>query len=475
MIDTLPSIEILKAEHCKRNFFEFVKEFWGVIISDVPIWNWHIPYLCDELQTLAKSVISDEPKPYDLIVNICPGTTKSTITSIMFPIWLWVNKPDAVILLNTISHSNAKKFAQKRRDIIISDKFRKMYPNINLRADSTALLMIKNTKGGEITQYTTKGTITGDHGHIRIDDDPMSYLDAISDAESEQCIEGYKAFATRNKSLDKTPYVQVMQRLSTRDTTAHAMKSLSNYKHIVLPAINNDKVHPIELKEFYVNGFLDPIRLNEKALDDIKKGLSGDEEDPMSDSEFNAQYLQDLDDAIGLMYQSITEVPFSQITFPQFTDVYCSIDPADDGADTLGVVYAYQIGNKYYIKDVIYNPNDSDVNLPIIKEKHKIHTPIRTAIETNGLGSVFAKRCKEHGMSGIMPLSNSENKLGRISAYEWIVRNHFIFDEENKSPEYRLFMKHLKKLPSSGDKKMIGAADVATHLAKYLFKSKKVS
>lgn len=467
----IPTIEEISAELCRRSLFDFVQEFWGEIIHDAPVWNWHIPYLCQELEKAVMTVINDEPKLYDFICNICPGTTKSTLVSIMLPCWLWTRKPDCVILLNTISKTNATKFAQKRRDILTSDKYKKYFPELAIRPDSSALFVIKNTSGGEMTQYTTKGKITGDHGHVRIDDDPMSYVDAISDAEAERCIDGYKAFATRNKSLDKTVYIQVMQRLSLRDTTEHALKTLSKYKHIVLPAKSNEKVNPPELAERYVDGYLDPVRLNKKALDDVKKGLSGDEDDPMSESAFNAQYLQDLDGEEGLMYKKINEVPFSQVEFPEYPDVFSAVDPADDGSDTLGQVFAYEIGDKYFIKDVVYNANDSDENLPIMKQKYDKHRPIRTAIETNGLGSVFAKRCKEKGMSGIKPLINSENKIGRISAYKWIIEEHFYFDSENQSPEYRLFMKHLKKLPIEGSKKMVGAADVATHLAKFLFKS----
>lgn len=470
-------LDDVTAELCRRSLFDFLKEFWGEIIHDIPIWNWHIPFLCEELEKAVETVIRNEPKKYDFICNICPGTTKSTIVSIALPCWVWVNKPDAVILLNTISKTNALKFAQKRRDILTSDKFRRLFPDVALRSDSTALMTLKNIRGGEITQYTTKGRITGDHGHIRIDDDPMSYTDAISDSESERCIDGYKAFATRNKSLEKTVYIQVMQRLSERDTTQHALKRLTNVRHIVLPAKLNDKINPPELAEKYVNGYLDPIRLNEKSLQEIKRGVSEDEEDPMSDGAFEAQYMQDVEAMEGRMYDILMIEDFSNITFKDDYDTFTAIDPADDGTDPLGVIYATEIGDKYYVRKIIYNSRDSDVNLPKICNLHDMLNPIQTFVEVNGLGSVFAKRLKENGLSGLKPLNNSENKVGRIDAYKWVVQEYLVFDSEmdNGNEEYRLFMKHLKKLTKEGDKKLIGAADVATHLAKSLFKTKKVS
>ena len=39
-----------KAELCRRSLYEFVQEFWDVIIPEDPVWNWHIKYICDEVQ-----------------------------------------------------------------------------------------------------------------------------------------------------------------------------------------------------------------------------------------------------------------------------------------------------------------------------------------------------------------------------------------------------------------------------------------
>lgn len=460
--------DYLNSEICKRSFFHFVKEFWSVIIPDEPIYNWHIPYLCNELQTTVQTVIDDKPKQHDLIVNICPGTTKSTLVSIMLPVWVWVMKPDAVILCNTISNTNATKFAQKRRDIVLSEKFKRYFPKVELRRDSTALSYIKNTQGGEINQYTTKGRITGDHGHIRIDDDPMSYTDAISDAQAEKCIDGFKSFATRNKSLEKTVYIQVMQRLSAIDTTAHAIRVMDNYKHIVLPAILNDNVQPPELKDRYIDGLLDPIRLSRENLNSIKKGLSDDDDSPMSDSAFDAQYLQDVENKAGLMYSG--ELQFEDFKKVPFKDSvsYSAVDPADDGDDYFGQIFAYQIGSKFYVKDVIYNRNDTEYNLPTSRDKIDFHNVLRTYVEKNGIGSVYGKMLAKE-VSGVKLFSNTEPKLERISAFAWIVKEHFVFDSSNKDEEYSTFIKHLQKLPRSGNKQMVGAADVVTHLGKVLF------
>ena len=72
---------------CEESFFEFLKEFWDTIIPEEPVWNWHVEYMCSQLQQMAERVFLNESKRYDLIVNISPGSTKSTIASVAFPSW----------------------------------------------------------------------------------------------------------------------------------------------------------------------------------------------------------------------------------------------------------------------------------------------------------------------------------------------------------------------------------------------------
>ena len=87
------NLDLVKAELCKRDFFFFVQEFWGEIIPDEPVYNWHIKYLCDELQQIVERVARREDKLYDLVINIPPGTSKSTIATVMLPAWAWIIDP----------------------------------------------------------------------------------------------------------------------------------------------------------------------------------------------------------------------------------------------------------------------------------------------------------------------------------------------------------------------------------------------
>lgn len=75
-----PALEIdLLRSICKNNFYRFVQEFWPIIIPEKPVWNWHIEYLCWELQNLFADVEAGRPKKHNLIINLAPGSSKCEV------------------------------------------------------------------------------------------------------------------------------------------------------------------------------------------------------------------------------------------------------------------------------------------------------------------------------------------------------------------------------------------------------------
>ena len=156
---SLAETEILKmaravqADECRKSFFYFVKTFWDVIIPETPVFNWHIPYLCEELQELSGYIVRREKKPYDIIINIPPGSTKSTIVTIMWHAWLWTQDARLRIISNSYSGDLSLEHASKSKDIITSDLYRTLFPEVIIRHDKSGKGSYENTKGG--ARYST--------------------------------------------------------------------------------------------------------------------------------------------------------------------------------------------------------------------------------------------------------------------------------------------------------------------------------
>lgn len=295
--------ELLKAELaendciqsiCRESFFEFVKEFWEIIIQEDPIWNWHIEYLCGVAQEMAERIFKRLPKLHDLVVNIPPGTTKSTIFSIMFPVWLWTRQPEIRIISASYEEQLALKFAVKSRDIIISEKFQRVFrfkkndvgrwrPSVArdaepilLKQDQNAKSLFANTMGGERMSVGAGGHITGSHGHVIIVDDPINPKEAVSEA-GLLTINRWMRETLPTRKVDKkvAPTMLIMQRLHQNDPTANMLEKKKEVFHVCLPGEDSKLVRPLRLRLKYQeqDGLLDPNRLDRKILGELKEDL----------------------------------------------------------------------------------------------------------------------------------------------------------------------------------------------------------
>jgi predicted phage terminase large subunit-like protein len=274
------------------SLYEFVDVFWNEIVDDKFKPNWHIPYLCKQLEEVAIRVANNEPKLYDLIINIPPGTTKTLICSVFFPVWCWTQWHWMKFITGSYSDDLALESAEKSRNIMRCDKFKMLYPNVDIKRDKDTksnyqivkVVRDRNNRvcriepGGGRFSTSVGGTITGFHGHINIWDDPINPKQAVSEAlinTANNWID--QSASTRKADKEVTVTIMVMQRLHQNDPSGHVLEKKDKViRHICLPGeIRNyrEQLNPPELAEFYKDELLDPVRLTWKSLKEMEADL----------------------------------------------------------------------------------------------------------------------------------------------------------------------------------------------------------
>lgn len=321
------SVEKDIAEDCRRSLFAFVQEFWGVIIEEEPIWNWHIPYICKLLESVFYRVVTRKKRLYDLIINIPPGTTKSTIVTVMFPTWCWIAKLDrkkfgsyykrSALRLGKspedieditgkyfrfITGSYAEKLSIEHSEyalsILLSDKFKRFFPEVQLKKNKAAKSNFVNRAKGQRFTTSVGSTVTGVHAHIIIIDDPIDPNQSISEKE-RLTANSWTDQTLSSRKVDKrvTTTIMIMQRLHLDDPTGHMIdtRKEGSVKHIILPATTEYEVKPPELADNYIDGHLDPVRLDRDVLEDFR--------DTMGAYGFAGQFGQNPVPKEGAMFQ----------------------------------------------------------------------------------------------------------------------------------------------------------------------------
>ena len=211
--------KVLKAY---SSFHEFIKQSWHVIEGNIPfVDSWHIKALAEHLEACYKGDIRK------LLINIPPRTSKSSIISVMFPVWVWLQDPEEKFLYASFARNLATGHALKCRRLIESDWFCKRYNHIyKINKDKNAVLFFENNKGGYRKITSVGGSATGEGGSIIIADDPNSTGEYTSKVKMQSAIDWWNSvWLTRLNNPKNDIMVLVQQRLHENDISGHIMNN----------------------------------------------------------------------------------------------------------------------------------------------------------------------------------------------------------------------------------------------------------
>lgn len=267
------TLEEIKAERCRRSFYYFFLEFWDTIEAVEFKDNWHIKYICDELQAIYERWERGESQQ-DTIINVPPGSSKSTICTQLYPAWLWIKNPSIRIISSSYSATLSTAHAVKSRNCITSDKYQLYFSKqVKIKTGEDNKTNYKNTKMGERYVTSTGSAVTGMHADFILIDDPVNPEQAQSDAQRKAANDHIgSTLSTRKTDKQRTVTILIMQRLHEKDPTGVALKS-GSVNHICIPGTLSKEVQPPELASKYVDGLMDPVRLGPDALAKLKRDL----------------------------------------------------------------------------------------------------------------------------------------------------------------------------------------------------------
>ena len=281
----------VRAELCRRKLSTFFKFFWDTF-SPLPLqMNWHIPALCDEVQMALTPTLNNEPKDYDLIVNISPGSSKSSIISIAAPPFCWAVDPTFTMLCVSNTNSLTMEFARKTLGLMQSAKFHDLYPHIEI--DRVVLDDITTSQKGHRYATSTESNFVGKHAKAHFYDDALSVKQSKSDADRKMVNmlleEQYPSRVYEPKKLLR---IYVMQRLGIDDPSQRRLNNadMDPVRHVCFPSELTKNVKPREYRKNYVKlpelpdcrGTFDVVRFDAATLRKLRASPG-----------YGAQYLQD--------------------------------------------------------------------------------------------------------------------------------------------------------------------------------------
>ena len=221
----------IEREYCARSLAAFVREAWHVLEPGQPyIHGWHVDAICEHLEAITHGDLNR------LLINIPPGTMKSTLTSVFWPAWEWGPKGIPHVRMIGASHEQglAVRDTRKMRNLITSPWFQERWP-IGLTSDQNQKTFYENDATGW-RQACAVASMTGKRGDRVVWDDPHSVEAALSVAHRETALRVFQeTLPTRLNNPDSSAIVIVMQRLHESDVSGFILEDDYGYEHLCLP------------------------------------------------------------------------------------------------------------------------------------------------------------------------------------------------------------------------------------------------
>lgn len=265
--------------NCEKSLAQFIRSSWHLIEPGTPlIWNWHLDVVCAYLENVADGTLKR------LIINIPPGTMKSTVVSVGYPAWKWIKDPGHRFLGITNEQGLALRDALKAKTIITSEWYQNKWP-LSFSKDQNEKILYQNVERGFRQSLGIRAGIIGKRGDTMLLDDPNDSNQVESDAHRLAVQEAYDLkLSTRLNDPENSPIVLISQRLHVGDLSGHLIGKVKiKWTRLVIPMEYEGKPTYDPVADIGRSDLIDPrtketellfpARFNRTTLEALKEDL----------------------------------------------------------------------------------------------------------------------------------------------------------------------------------------------------------
>ena len=390
----------------KANFLDFIKH----VYPDYKVGAHHA-----RLAKLFEEIAQGKRKR--VIVNIAPRHGKSELISYLAPAWFLGNQPAKKVIMASHTADLAVNFGRRVRNLVGSDAYKDIFPDIELQADSKSASRWGTNYNGEYFAIGVGGALAGRGADLFIIDDPHSEQDAKL-GKSDIFLPAWEWFQSGplQRLMPGGAIVVVMTRWSKLDLTGQ----------IVNQMIKNDDVDQWEVVEF-------PAILEDKMGNEVPlwpefwdiKELQA-RRAAIDVRYWNAQYLQNPTSEEGALIKREWWNIWEEEDPPECEFIIMTLDAAQEAnnrADynaltTWGVFFNEDVNN-YNI--ILLNAVKQRLEFPELKqlciEEYRDWEPDAFIVEKKSNGAALYQEFRRMGIPvGEFTPGKGQDKISRVNA-----------------------------------------------------------
>lgn len=185
----------------------------------------HPPAQHHQLLQQALMRLEASPDLDGLIIEMPPGSAKSTYASVHFPCWYLAKHPDHKIVAISNTTALAEDFSRRRRAACLEDDWQRL-AEATIPKDNQSLANFGTSKGGSMLAVGMGSAVSGRRANLLIIDDPIIGLEqAMSASQLDKQWASYE-YEYRNRLIPNGKQVIISTRWSTEDIIGRIKRGL---------------------------------------------------------------------------------------------------------------------------------------------------------------------------------------------------------------------------------------------------------
>ena len=413
----------LKRGESATDFMKFVEEVWPGFIH-----GRHHEKMARAFERVANGDIKR------LIINMPPRHTKSEFASYLLPAWFLGRFPHKKVIQTSHTAELAVGFGRKVRNLVDSETYKRLFPQVELQSDSKAAGRWNTNHGGDYFAIGVGGAVTGKGADILIIDDPHSEQEAtIAETNPEVYDKTYEWYTSgpRQRLQPGGAIVIVMTRWSKKDLTGQVVKAAAqrqgeDWEVIDFPAIlpSGEPLWP----EFWKLEELEALRTE------------------LPNAKWQAQYMQQPTSDVSAIIKrewwqwwEKDDPPFCDFLIQSWDTAFLKTERSDYSAcTTWGIFYWPDTNGRDQVNIIALNAFKKRMEFPELKqrayEEYQDWQPDSLIVEAKAAGSplIFELRATGIPVQEYTP-SKGNDKIARLNAVAdifasgrvWVPRTHW--------------------------------------------------
>ena len=364
-----------------------------------------------------------------VIVNIAPRHGKSELISYLAPAWFLGKYPQKKIIMASHTADLAVNFGRRVRNLVGSEAYRDVFPQIELQADSKSASRWGTNFNGEYFAIGVGGALAGRGADLFIIDDPHSEQEAKT-GRSDVFLPAWEWFQSGplQRLMPGGAIIVVMTRWSKLDLTGQIITQMDRHDDV-------DKWEVVEFPAIKDDG--EPLWPEFWPLQELLSKKAG-----LDVRYWNAQYMQQPTSEEGALIKrewwkiwDKDDPPNCEFTIMALDAAQETNNRADYNALTTWGVFFNEETNNYNI--ILLNAIKKRLEFPELKklvlEEYKEWEPDAFIVEKKSNGAALYQEMRRMGVpaSEFTP-GKGQDKISRVNAVSDLFSSEIVWAPDRR-------------------------------------------